>query len=249
MIFADSSDEWWRCGNCPSPDEWSAVFAGLTLLVASVAAIVALIQVKEYLNEQRDRRRPYVVVDFAFSGSSLMRVEIRNISSSPAMDLQLSVSPPFESSRQDDSATVLNEVFDGRTVISMLAPGRRILYSLDTAYSYREAGLTRRYDVTATYHDATRSVRAAMLSPSRRPAVTYSDRYVLDFAQWEKTAVETDYANKNWNIASRVETRVASIDGSLRAIAAASTAREKQVAKKWPRPSRRNPRQLRRGRD
>ncbi len=224
------SGVWWRCGECPTAGEWGALFAALTLGVAVIAAAIALVQLNAHFRSQWALSRPYVVVDFTFRAAIMMQVEIRNISTSAAADVRLTVNPPFESQRVNGAADALNEVFNGSHVISLLAPGRRILYSLDRAPDYFEAGLPLQYSVTATYRDAlARQRRDWRWLGFRRTVVTYEDSFVLDAGQWKRATTETDYDNQFLNIAKRVEkqvnataTNLISIDASLQRVASAA---------------------------
>ena len=139
---------WWHIDGAPTPDEWMALFSGFTLIAAIVAAVIALRQLRAHFETSRAQSRPYVIVDFAFK-SILMQVEIKNIGSTAASELTLRVDPPFESGIREQ-ATTLNAVFSGHEQISMLAPGRRILYTFDRAPDYHTAKRPERYTVTAT---------------------------------------------------------------------------------------------------
>lgn len=208
---------WWNADGFPTAAEWSALFEGLTLLVAVVAAVIALRQLHAHFASERARSRPYVIVDFTFS-SVLMRVEIRNISGSAATDVDATVDPPFESTRSGDAAT-LNAVFSPVERISMLAPGRRIMYTLDRAPDYYANKLTEKYNVTLSYGEAPPRCTRTWRQGFRKREVRYVDHYVLDFRQWSKAAAESDYENKHWNIASRQERRTESIVKAITSIA------------------------------
>lgn len=208
---------WWKAEGFPTAAEWSALFEGLTLLVAVVAAVIALRQLHAHFASERARSRPYVIVDYTFS-SVLMRVEVRNISGSAATDLVATVDPPFESTNHDDAAT-LNAVFSPAERVSMLAPGRRIMYTLDRAPDYHAKKLTEKYNVTLTYGEAPPRFTRRWRDGFGKREVRYTDHYVLDFRQWSRAAAESDYENKNWNIATRQERRTESIVKAISSIA------------------------------
>ena len=223
---AGVTDSWWRSEVAPTAGEWSALFAGLTLLVAVVAAIVALIQYRAHLAAERSRTRPYVIVDYAFR-SILMQVEIKNIGATAATDVKLSVDPPFESGLRDQ-ADRLNAVFSNAETISMLAPGRRILYTFDRAPDYYDAKRQECYTIKATYRDLPTRYERPIARLWRRSAVIYRDEYPLDFRQWSQATTEADYDEKNWNIANRGEQREKRIANALESLV--RMARERQVA-------------------
>lgn len=198
-------ESWWRVEGAPTPNEWMALFTCFTLVAAVVAAGVALGQLRAHFATERSRSRPYVLVDFAFK-STLMQIEIKNIGATAASDVRLSVSPPFESGLREQ-AERLNAVFAESEKISMLAPGRRILYTFDRAPDYYKKKRRTQYTVTAIYTDMPKQFRRPWRKLWRREEVEYTDTYVLDFGQWSQASAETDYDNMNWNIASRQEKR------------------------------------------
>lgn len=223
--------EWWRGDGWPTPEEWNALFVGLTFAVAFVAAIVALIQYRSHLRAERDRTRPYVIVDYAFR-SILMQVEIKNIGTSAAADVHLSVDPPFESGIRDQ-AERLNEVFSADETISMLAPGRRILYTFDRAPDYFDAKRPEKYAITAEYQDLPTRWSRPWRRGWRKTAVVYVDRFPLDFRQWSRASAETDYEEKNWNIANRGEQRDKKIIRALETIAEAAKRRPQPLEEEY----------------
>lgn len=99
---------WWNIDGAPTPDEWTALFAGLTLVAAIIAAVIALRQLRAHFETARAQGRPYVIVDFAFK-SILMQVEIKNIGATAASELTIRVTPPFESGLREQAATLNTE--------------------------------------------------------------------------------------------------------------------------------------------
>lgn len=190
-----------------------ALFTALTLVAAVIAAVVALRQLRAHFETERARSRPYVFVDFAFK-SILMQVEIKNLGATAASNLVLRVDPPFESGLREQAAT-LNSVFSEPETISMLAPGRRILYTFDRAPDYYEAKRPERYTVTATYNDLPEQHHRAWRNGWQRQLIQYTDTYVLDFRQWSQATAESDYDSMNWNIAKRQERRTEKIAKAL----------------------------------
>lgn len=211
------NDPWWRVAWAPTPDEWAALFAGLTLVAAVIAAAIALRQLRAHFEAERARSRPYVLVDYTFK-SILMQVEIKNIGATAAANIELRVSPPFESGLNEQAKT-LNSVFSEAETISMLAPGRRILYSFDRAPDYHAAKRPQRYTVTATYMELANPSAGVGSRRWWRNSQPYTDTYVLDFRQWSQATTESDYEHKHWNIATRQEKRTERIAKALQTIA------------------------------
>jgi len=218
---------WWNVDGAPTPDEWSALFAGLTLVAAVIAAAIALGQLRAHFATERARNRPYVIVDYAFK-SILMQIEIKNIGTTAARNVVLRVDPPFESGLRDQAAT-LNAVFAKPEQISMLAPGRRILYTFDRAPDYHSEKRPEKYDITATYTDLPQQHLRPWHRWWRKEVLQYTETFVLDFRQWSQTSTESDYDNKNWNIASRQERKTERIAKSLEWIVNTAKARNADI--------------------
>jgi len=200
-------DELWRVAGAPTPEEWSAFWAGATAIIAASAATIALIQLRSYLLEVRERARPYVIADFGFR-STILFVHVWNSSPTPARDLTIRVDPPFESNRRED-AEKLRRVTGEDFIVPQLAPGRQLRWVLDvTPAYYANKDLPRSYTVTLEYEDGRKGKR-----------VRYQDTYVLNIDQWSDALADNDYPNKNWNIAKRVEGDIGDIKKSIAKIA------------------------------
>lgn len=209
-----SSDAWWNNSGAPTPEEWTALFAGGTLVVASIAAIFALVQLQAFFNAQWDQARPYLVVDFVFR-SSLMQVEIRNISRTAAAEVNLRVAPNFMSTNAEDAAT-LNFIFSPSWQLELLAPGRRILHTLDTAFLYVDhPEFPQEYVVHATYRDANARYRWRWRrGRPRRTTVKYDETFRLSFTQWSRSSLELDHDGKNSASLSRIDKSLDRIGGA-----------------------------------
>jgi len=194
---------------------WSSIFAGLTFLVAAIAAVVALVQLRAYFRDQWERGRPFVVFDFAFR-SVLLTVELRNTSAVPATDLQVRTVPAFQSTPAG-RAEVANEAF--KRTIAQLTPGRSIRYFIDRAPDYYgDKDLPRSYDVTVSYADG-RTRRTYKTLWRRAETVRYEQTFTLDIEQWSQALAETDYANKNWNAFDRMDKSLRDIKSAVKTIA------------------------------
>lgn len=214
---------WWTVEGAPTPEEWSAFWAGATFLVTATAAVFALVQLRSYLAEVRERARPYVIADFGFR-STILYLHVWNSSQTPARNLRIAVTPPFESNRPDD-ARKLQRVTGPDFFVPQLAPGREIRWVLDTTPAYyANMALPRSYQVTLTYDDGR----------SERRKKPYSDVFTLSIEQWSEALADNDYPNKNWNIAHRVEGDIGKIRNSLDRIADALEPYEEVVEKREP---------------
>ncbi|MDF2047277.1 hypothetical protein P2P98_14010 [Microbacterium sp. Kw_RZR3] len=137
--------------------------------------------------------RPYITVRFDFemmpagnpreaNGEGLLFVLIESVGRTPARNISLSVTPDFASSTRgrpadgtDPSLEALRRIFSGGPTISMLSTGQQLRYLLDfTSEAVGSETLPQRYDVHATYSDAT--LRN-----------TYAEEHVLDMGPWAMT--------------------------------------------------------------
>lgn len=184
---------WWNVQGWPTPEEWSAWWAFCGVAVTAVASTVALVQLTAYLDDRRTQTRPFVIVDLAFRPDQMMQVEVKNVSSTPAAEVRLSVSPPFQSTASYNDS-VLRKITSPGYVIRQLAPGRGIRWSLDSAVLYyRRPDLPQNYTVTATYEDPrTRRRTHKWQVWIRRTSRTYVDIFELSLDQWNEANIPTE---------------------------------------------------------
>jgi hypothetical protein len=100
--------------------EWAAFGAVAAVVVYIVLGAIALRQLSESKRLRELQTRPYVLVDFYFKGFFVM-LEIRNIGTTPARDIEVAFDKPLEAS--DDRRADFS-IFD--TPIPMMAPGRTV---------------------------------------------------------------------------------------------------------------------------
>lgn len=199
---------WWNADWAPTPEEWTALWAFCALLVTLGAALLALQQLRSYFEERFDRARPYVLVDYYFKSGFILQLSVVNVSETPAVNVRLEVDVPFQSTQPDNAAT-LNRIAGEDYVISQLAPGRKMRWTLDTskpAY-FLNTGLPRVYQVTARYDDP-RAIGKRRSRWRPTPPESFTEIFTLDIRQYDQAAAETDYANREWNIAKRNEARL-----------------------------------------
>lgn len=212
------TDGWWNIEGWPLPDEWSALWGFLGLLVTIVAATAALMQFGSYIREREQRERPYLQADFEFR-SVLLQIVVRNTSGAPATNVAITADPPLESTRSDRTE-VLRRITSSEYRISQLAPGRDIRWFLDRAPDYYDdTTKPRQYTVTLAYDDprAIRRRRWWQFWLAKLPA-RYVEAFTLDIEQWGEASAEQDYDNQNWNINKRNERVLQEISRSLRSI-------------------------------
>lgn len=113
--------------------DWSAFGQVGALVVAVVAGILVWLQVRHAIQAREDQTRPYVIVDFEFRDWEVM-LAIRNIGTSPAMDVKISFDKPLQAPHIDDP----EELAVFRDGIPMLAPGRVIAIPFGTGPSFFE---------------------------------------------------------------------------------------------------------------
>lgn len=187
----------------PSPAAWQAYTAVLGLIIATIAAGLALIQLYSHWAAVDEQRRPYVIADFHFRGGALVLIEIKNISASPAYDITFEVDHPFESNDSRKAKTLTNYFSSpGKTcsyALTLLAPGRRTLYSLGHAAEIKEKERRLKYTVTLTYSNKPKNPDTGMSGPkgflSRGGRQTWVEKNPLDLAQWWTIAERDEH---NW---------------------------------------------------
>lgn len=192
---------WWNWEWAPTPDEWQALSSVLTLLTAVAGVVFALRQLRlARVADQRaaeaaaSQARPYVSVRFdlriqpsdnpARAGADgLVVVVVESTGATPAREISLTVTPPFQSSNHgrvaqdepgpDPALQNLAYMFSGEPRIGMLASGQKLEYILDFTKKAvgPDTGLPKRYDVEATYWDAAREH-------------CYTEPHILDLEPW-----------------------------------------------------------------
>ncbi len=200
--------EWWRILGWPTAEEWQAVWALGSVVVATLGLTFAGFQLRQSAKAaaraakaEEAATRPYVTVRFdltvdasanpqkAHADEPMLFVVIESIGRTPAADIALTVSPDFQTSGRgrpntdgpDAAMTALEWVFSGEKSISMLGPGEQLKYVLDFAREVLgpESGLPTRYEVVAVYSDA-------------EGIAEYSNRFVLDLAPWRYSIMEAE---------------------------------------------------------
>ncbi|MGH2777390.1 MAG: hypothetical protein ACRDJB_01950 [Actinomycetota bacterium] len=159
--------------------DWSALGQVGALVVAVVAGILVWRQVRHTAQAREDQTRPYVIVDFEFQGWEVL-LAIRNIGTSPAMDVQITFDKPLQAPHIEDPDELA--VFtDG---IPMLAPGRLIAIPFGNGPNFFSEGvdekLPLRYVARVEYsgHGGRKRYRDADL--------------VLDLTPYKHTLIERD---------------------------------------------------------
>jgi hypothetical protein len=159
--------------------EWGAFGQVGALVVAGVAGVLVWRQVRHAAKQREDQTRPYVIVDFEFQGWEVL-IAMRNLGSSPAMNVEVSFDSPLQTPRSEDlkDMTVFSEG------VPMLAPGRVIAIPFGHGPDFFEDGAAERFPMKyrATVEYSTHGTR-------RR----YKDaELVLDLAPYRHTLIERD---------------------------------------------------------
>lgn len=172
----------WTFLTVHSADEWQAIFAGLTFLVATAAAWVALVQLRHNSRNQLELSRPVIVVDFHFRSNSIS-IAVANTGTTAARDLKLNWSDVPHIKDVPRKHAFEKNLVHGK--VPFLAPGRVIRYRVGLFSAYPKDAV-RTFIVDATY-----------LGPVGKKR--WSNRSVLDLDQWANAMADSDYDNKNWN--------------------------------------------------
>jgi hypothetical protein len=157
---------WWRWPGWPLPDEWTAWWTFMLVLVSAAAAIIAYVQ-------YRSARAPYVVVYLRpepenISWAQLIMV---NYGRTVAFAVRLRFDPPFLRAwyQSDEPTDTLGETALLTRGLVALPPNEPYAFRLDV-YRQRKVSdqpLPSRFDVSVIYRD--------------RWNRQHVERYVIDF--------------------------------------------------------------------
>jgi hypothetical protein len=186
------------------------LWAFVLVLVTIGAVIAAVVQLRAFLRESEARSRPFVIVDYTFSGQVIVNISVKNISASAATNVRLTVDSPFLSTLPDRSEG-LAKVFNADWSIPLLAPSREIVWTYDRGPNhFAREDFVKSHTVTVTYEDP------RVLRGKRRGR--YTDTFVLSLEQWSEALAEKDWDNTYWNIANRNEKRMEKIAVAAKSI-------------------------------
>lgn len=148
-------------------EEWQAVATVGTLVVAVVAAIVALAQVRQAAALRREQSRPYVVAYLELTGESTLYLVVKNFGATAARDITMTSDVPLTRVWGDEVEPLAT--FD---VLPILVPGQdwRTLFDLHGQRSNDRTA----YRVTIKSRDS-----------HRKPLPDES--FVLDWTPYETT--------------------------------------------------------------
>lgn len=205
------------------------IATSLSFVVAATAAAVAVFQLRHSRRIHRDQTRPYMVITIEASEASptIADIVIKNIGTTPAYDLSISVDPPFERVREDMGFPIAEaRVF--KEVTAMWAPGFELRQYFDsqiertTERKRREADpslevLRDRYEVTLAYANAPRRKHRWQRKPDR-----WVEKQLLD-ANWGAGTVFTDiygvhHAAKALREIEKVLKRADNLRGEIHAV-------------------------------
>jgi hypothetical protein len=127
-----------------------ASILGAQLFVLLVAAAVAWYQAREAKRLREDRNRPFVFIDVEFVGASELYLFVRNLGTSLARGVKITIDPPLRSSIDDIDVSKFKMLADG---ITTLAPGKELRTFFDQGFRRHESGLPLVYAARITYSD------------------------------------------------------------------------------------------------
>lgn len=174
-------DLWWRGEGWPTADEWQAVWAFATLVVAAVAAWLALRQYRASVGSQLEQARPYVIVDFTFVGGVVILLEVKNVGLTAARNIRFEWSPTPIAEDEQAQATINRTLI--RDGIPFLAPGRSMQFYYGTFKEDYAETMQRRITVTTTCDGSTDNRR-------------WTSESLLDLDQWAEAMVQEDPIEK-----------------------------------------------------
>lgn len=133
------------------PDHYQAAAAVAGLAVAIIVACFAGYQVVEARRLRDEQARPYVIVDFEFSGL-MVKIAISNTGATPATNVRITFDKPLQtvtSARPDpNKAAVFTDL------IPMIAPGRKMTVPWDSVPAmYEDGTVPMSYTATVEYDD------------------------------------------------------------------------------------------------
>lgn len=149
------------------------MWAFVTVVVAAVAAIFALRQLRASIHAGAEQARPYVTTDIVFRDWGGIAVEVKNSGLTAARNIEFEWSDRPQATHIDAQVVLDRGVVDGG--IPFLAPGRAILYDLGRYGDLPETS-PRRFDVKMRYRG----------SADNFP---WTSESIVDIEQWADTLV------------------------------------------------------------
>lgn len=169
------------------------------------------------------------MVDFEFRSEIILEVVVRNDSKTPASKVRIESEPAFKST-MPGRASVFDKITDEKYIIQHLGPGRKLRWTLDRAPDYfKDASMPRSYDVTVSYEDPRAPLRGPRWKP--KPARRFSETFTLSIDQYDEATAETDWENKNWNIAKRNEEKFNRLLAAVSSLAESARAAEERATR------------------
>jgi hypothetical protein len=137
---------------------WQALAAltGIaTLLIAAAAAVVAYNQFRVNQVTRDDQSRPYVIADFEPSQAGIVLTDfvIRNIGKTPALDVQIRLTPPPARANETTNFPLARARIISGT-LPMMAPGRELRLFFDSMPERYSAELPMSFEAKITYKNS-----------------------------------------------------------------------------------------------
>ena len=137
------------------PEEWSAIAAAVTALVALFAAIFIPIQVREAKRLREEQAQPFVVADFQPSAvwSNIINLVVENVGKTLARDVRLTFDPPLASTHATGKWD-LNDTALIKKGIPTMPPGRQVVALFDLSHDRHKSNLPMEYRVKVEFSDS-----------------------------------------------------------------------------------------------
>lgn len=140
-----------------APATWDAIGSAATgggFLLAGVAAVVAVVQLRLAKQTRLDQNRPYVLVTFeqGQTWGNSVDIVIRNVGTGPARDVRIVADPPLERTNEEPNMILAGVRFFNEP-IPLMPPGYELRTYFDDLISRTESTLPARYAFTTSYHD------------------------------------------------------------------------------------------------
>lgn len=138
-----------------TPEDWTALSAAVTAIVALVAAAFAFLQVRQARLLREEQAQPFVVVDFESSAAWRNAIElvVENIGKTVATQVKVTFDPPLESTQKYDSYDLAQSVLVTQGIPTM-PPGKRMTGMFDLTHVRKDSGLPMAYVATVQFSDA-----------------------------------------------------------------------------------------------
>jgi hypothetical protein len=180
-------------------EQWQAIGAVGTLLIALLAAAVAAVQVREARRLRVEQSLPQIVVDFE-SRSIIIEIAISNTGPTTARDVKVTFDPPLQSVLIESGRTKMLSSKLINEGIQSMPPGKkyRLMFE-DAPKRYQRDDLPRTYTATATYRDTSGKKHTATYVLDFDTYYGYNTVTLYDTHDAAKALKDMQSLMKNWS--------------------------------------------------